>query len=186
MSQSFTGQLPTDIELPVEANGVESDIVAHARFRDMCAADLGAVLAVERQCYDFPWSKRVFQDCLKAGYICKLVERSQQVQSAPAGSKALLGHGILMLGPGEMHILNFCVLPECRGTGLSVKLLQYLLDTAKINDAKEVFLEVRRSNDAARKLYEANGFNRIAVRKDYYDAAEGREDALLYALTLVN
>lgn len=154
------------------------------RFRNMRDADLESVLAVEKRCYEFPWTCRVFQDCLKAGYICRLLEQEPDQQLVPSESSKLLGHGILMLGPGEAHILNLCVVPECRGTGLSVKLLRSLVETAKSNQAKEVFLEVRESNEAARKLYESNGFNQIAVRRDYYDASDGREDAWVYALAL--
>ena len=168
------------------------------RFRDMCASDLDAVLDVERACYDFPWTARVFQDCLNAGYICRLLEQmSQRDSKQQRGNKLknpsveykeakLLGHGILMLGPGEAHILNLCIVPAFQGTGLSVKLLKSLLDTAKANRAEEIFLEVRESNSAARKLYESNGFNQLAVRKNYYDAANGREDAWVYALTLAD
>ena len=66
-------------------------------------------------------------------------------------------------------------------------LLQHLIDTARRNAAKEVFLEVRESNRAAMRLYESTGFNQIAVRSRYYNSNVtvcGREDAMLYALTV--
>ena len=49
---------------------------------------------------------------------------------------------------------------------------------------QDVFLEVRPSNTVAIQLYESMGFERIGLRKGYYQAVGGREDALVYKLTL--
>jgi len=157
------------------------------QFRDMTLADLPAVLAVESDCYEFPWSGRVFRDCLQAGYVCRLAELP--VETSKPGDpacKELLGHGILMMGPGEAHVLNLCVVSRYRGRGLASRLLQSLIATAMAQSAREIFLEVRQSNSAAMRLYEGHGFNRIAIRENYYnaDSESGREDAVLYALSL--
>ena len=164
------------------------------QFRDMTLADLPAVLAVESDCYEFPWSERVFRDCLQAGYVCRLAELAAVADGAgdtadtgntsSSANTKLVGHGILMMGPGEAHVLNICVVAECRSSGLAGRLLQSLIVTAQAESAREVFLEVRQSNLAAMRLYEAHGFNRIAIRENYYNADCGREDAILYALTL--
>ena len=153
------------------------------QFRDMTLADLSPVLSVEAECYEYPWSERVFRDCLQAGYVCRLAELAAE-SPADLPDNRLLGHGVLMMGPGEAHVLNICVVPDYRGRGLAGRLLQSLITTAMVQSAREIFLEVRQSNLAAMRLYEAHGFNRIAIRENYYNAQSGREDAVLYALTL--
>ena len=55
------------------------------------------------------------------------------------------------------------------------------MQQAQDNDAETMLLEVRPSNTAAINCYNAAGFNEIGSRKDYYPAADGREDALLFA-----
>lgn len=156
---------------------------AATHFRSMGERDIPAVLDVEEHCYSFPWSARVFRDCLNAGYICRLVECEHSAENDDKGT-SLVGHGILMMGPAEAHVLNLCVVPSHRGSGLASLLLRSLLKSAVTLGAREVFLEVRRSNHAARALYEREGFNRIAIRQNYYNASQGKEDAVLYALTL--
>lgn len=159
-------------------------------FREMQRADLLEVVRVENSCYDFPWSEKIFTDCHNAGYLCFVIEQNPIAESErdqPAFSGRLYGHGILMLGPGEAHILNICVEQSMRRLGVARLLLQHLIETARQHEAKEVFLEVRESNSAAMRLYESEGFNQIAVRSRYYNSnatVSGREDALLYALTV--
>lgn len=63
-------------------------------------------------------------------------------------------------------------------------MLQQLVDSARRLHVEVVLLEVRPSNLAALKLYEAVGFSEVGVRKDYYPAKGGREDALIMALPL--
>jgi len=131
------------------------------QFRDMTLADLPAVLSVESDCYEFPWSERVFRDCLQAGYVCRLAEMPAESQASSAKSPGscskpfknkLLGHGILMMGPGEAHVLNICVVKDYRGSGLAGRLLKSLIATAVAESAGEIFLEVRQSNTAAMRM----------------------------------
>ncbi len=184
----MTDTLQTDTEMESsdskckQADKLQVD-PAVVHFRDMYERDIPAVLGVEGLCYSFPWSARVFRDCLSAGYICRLAELDQPGKDNET-SDNLVGHCILMMGPAEAHVLNLCVVPSQRGSGLASRLLRSLLNSAATLGAREVFLEVRRSNHAARALYEREGFNRIAIRQNYYNAEQGKEDAVLYALTL--
>lgn len=160
--------------------GNKSGQAAGIRFREMLIADLPDVMRVEGSCYDFPWSEKNFRDCMNAGYLCFVAETV-----AEAGK--LVGHGILMLGPGEAHVLNICVQPLQRRQGLARTFLHHLVDSARQHEAREVFLEVRESNLAAISLYETAGFNQLTVRRGYYDSnvnGGGREDALIYAMTI--
>lgn len=148
--------------------------VQEVRFRPMLAPDIPAVAAVERASYLFPWSEGVFRDCVRVGYLCRVVEADGEVA----------GYGIMSFGAGEAHILNICIRSDLRGAGVGRKLMDFLLARARDEHMQEVFLEVRPSNTIAIRLYEILGFTRIGVRKAYYQSTGGREDALVYKLEL--
>ncbi len=145
-----------------------------AHIRPMAEADVPAVMAIEQRMYPFPWTERIFRDCLRVGYACRVAEQGGQ----------LAGYAVMSSGAGEAHILNLCVDGEHQGRGLGRQLMCHLLDEAAGRAVDAVFLEVRPSNRAALHLYETLGFNRVGTRKDYYPAENGREDAAILALTL--
>ena len=68
--------------------------------------------------------------------------------------------------------------------GLGQRLLEHMLDIAKKRHVGTVFLEVRPSNNGAIALYDKIGFNQIGTRRDYYPAKLGREDAIIFAISL--
>jgi [ribosomal protein S18]-alanine N-acetyltransferase len=142
--------------------------------RRMTEADLPAVVALENAAYMFPWSLAIFRDCLRVGYTCRVLE-------APDG---LGGYGIMSMGAGEAHILNVCVRADLRGQGIGRGLLTWLLDEARAAGQGWVFLEVRPSNRPAILLYESLGFASVGLRRGYYQAVGGREDAIVYRLDL--
>ncbi|MCP5339034.1 MAG: ribosomal protein S18-alanine N-acetyltransferase [Steroidobacteraceae bacterium] len=144
--------------------------------RTMLDVDVPAVAAVERASYQFPWSEGIFRDCVRVGYLCRVVEC--------AG--VLIGHGIVSTGAGEAHILNLCVRPEYRCRGIGRQLLRYLLDRSRALGMTETFLEVRPSNTSAIRLYQSFGFEQVGVRRGYYQATHGREDAAVLRLALAS
>jgi [ribosomal protein S18]-alanine N-acetyltransferase len=100
------------------------------------------------------------------------------------GEEGIIGHAIMSYAVGECHILNLCVHPQHQGMGLGRKLILHLLDVARRNGARIAFLEVRLSNENAYKLYQSLGFAEVGIRKDYYPADNGREDAMILAYDL--
>lgn len=136
--------------------------------------DLAAVMAIERVAYEFPWTEPIFRDCLRAGYDCYVYDSQQGV----------LGYGIMSLGAGECHLLNICIHPDHRRQGLASRLIEELLEHARRKRASLALLEVRVSNEIACRLYMRLGFNEIGLRKHYYPARRGREDALVLARDL--
>lgn len=142
--------------------------------RAMSAADVPVVSEVERASYPFPWSEGIFRDCLRVGYHCRVVELAGLV----------IGHGILSMGAGEAHVLNVCVRPEFRCRGVGRRLLESLLDTARAAGMSDAFLEVRPTNLSAIRLYLSMGFRQVGVRRGYYQAVNGREDAAVLRLEL--
>jgi ribosomal-protein-alanine N-acetyltransferase len=143
------------------------------RIRRMTMSDLPSVAAIETKGYQFPWDEDIFRDCLKARYECWVCEERDKV----------LGYCIASIAVGEAHVLNLCVDPAEQGQGIGRKLLENLIESAR-GRAETVFLEVRPSNTVAIALYENMGFNEIGIRKGYYPAENGREDALMLALEL--
>ena len=143
--------------------------------RAMREGDIDAVMAIEAQSYEHPWTHGIFHDCLRVGYICRVLTDN-------AG--AIVGYGIMSIGAGECHLLNICVSAAFRGQGCGRQLVTALLAHARGERVTIALLEVRRSNAAAHALYSALGFNEIGTRRNYYPTRTGREDALLLARAL--
>ena len=141
------------------------------RYRPMDEADLDVVLAIECAAYEFPWSRAIFQDCVRVGYCCWLMEYGDDVG----------GYGVMSVGAGESHILNLCIEPRLHGQGLGRDLLRHMMEVARGHRAETAFLEVRPSNEVARGLYADAGFDEVGIRRNYYPAWSGREDAIIMA-----
>jgi ribosomal-protein-alanine N-acetyltransferase len=153
---------------------LQSSLLRSLRFRVMTLSDVPFILDIERDSYPFPWSEGIFRDCVRVGYFCRVVELRGVVS----------GYGVMSFGTGEAHILNLCIHRELRDQGAGRMLVQHLLNAARNAGMYDVFLEVRPSNNGAIRLYESLGFVRIGVRKGYYQASPGREDAWVYKLSV--
>ncbi|HEX9207484.1 MAG TPA: ribosomal protein S18-alanine N-acetyltransferase [Steroidobacteraceae bacterium] len=144
------------------------------RFRAMTPFDVAGVAAVEKASYQFPWGESIFRDCLRVGYLCRVAECEGQV----------VAYGIVAMGAGEAHVLNLCVGEQMRGRGVGRQMLMLLIERARQAGMQDVFLEVRPSNMHAIALYQSVGFIEVGRRRGYYQAIEGREDALVLKLAL--
>ncbi len=148
--------------------------VSELRLRPMSEGDLSFVTAIERDAYPFPWTAQIFRDCLRVGYSCWVADRQGKVEA----------YGVMSVGAGECHILNLCVRPELQRQGIGRRMLAHLIHLARKHGAETALLEVRPSNRPAIALYEQEGFAEVGVRRQYYPAAGGREDALILAKDL--
>ncbi|HEC12781.1 MAG TPA: ribosomal-protein-alanine N-acetyltransferase [Acidiferrobacteraceae bacterium] len=144
------------------------------QLRPMTKEDLSGVMAIEERVYPFPWSEGIFRDCLRVGYFCMVYETTGEIH----------GYGVMSVAASECHILNVSIHWQCQKQGLGARLVEYLLAMARHYRARMAFLEVRKSNKQARRLYDHAGFNEIGVRSNYYPAKGGKEDALILAKTL--
>lgn len=145
--------------------------------RRMRPSDLDIVVRNEELSYPNPWSKRVFLDCLRAGYECWVLATRDRI----------LAHGVLSAAVGESHLLTLCVHPDARRQSYGRRMLKHLLKEAKRLGADTCFLEVRPSNESARSLYYSLGFVQVGERRGYYPAETGstvREDALILSCSL--
>jgi len=149
-----------------------------AVLRKMTNADLAAVMKIENKAYPFPWTHGIFEDCIRVGYSCWVLER--QLDS----NAVIIGYMVLSIAVGEMHILNICVDPDSQRQGIGRALLEDAESYGKKNNAEMCFLEVRPSNKAAVNMYLSAGFNEVGFRKNYYKDVGKREDAIVMAKSL--
>jgi ribosomal-protein-alanine N-acetyltransferase len=142
--------------------------------RPMTEPDLPLIASIERESYHFPWGEGIFRDCLRVGYICRVATVNAKV----------VAYAVMSIGAGEAHILNICTHESWRCRGIARHMLGYLLDRAAIAGMLDAFLEVRPTNTSAIRLYNSLGFEQVGVRRGYYQAANGREDAAVLRLSL--
>lgn len=140
-------------------------------FRQMALEDISAVIQLENEVYQFPWTDRIFKDCIRVGYDCWLAHLGNTI----------VAHAVISIAAGESHILNLSVTRNHQGKGIGKRFIQFLLNIARNKRAQIMMLEVRPSNIRAINCYSSAGFNEIGCRKDYYPAPNGKEDALLFA-----
>jgi ribosomal-protein-alanine N-acetyltransferase len=140
-------------------------------FQPMTLDDIDVVMLLENRVYQFPWTDRIFRDCIRVGYDCWLALLEETV----------VAHAVISVAAGECHILNLSVTENHQGKGIGKQFIQFLLNIARNKRAEIMMLEVRPSNIRAINCYNSAGFNEIGCRKDYYPAPNGKEDALLFA-----
>ena len=146
----------------------------HPRLEPMREADLDEVVEIENTIYTHPWTRGNFADSIRSGYECRTWRTGRE----------LLGYFVLMTGAGEAHLLNLSVAAAHQRAGHGKTLLAEVIALASGMGAEHLFLEVRPSNDAAKALYASRGFRKAGVRRGYYPAHAGREDALVLTLPL--
>lgn len=134
------------------------------------AGDLDPIAILEASVQDFPWTRRHFADSLAAGHRLRVCR----------DGSALAGFSVAMTVVDEAHLLDIVVGHDWQGRGMGAALLRGVMDEALASGAGKIFLEVRASNEQAIGFYERFGFVRIGLRRGYYPAATGREDALIY------
>ena len=141
--------------------------------RPMTVSDLAAVCAIEQQVQYAPWSEQLFSDSLER-HGCTVAVYNQQI----------VGFLVVQLIVDEAHLLNIAVDPKQQKQGIGRVLLDHAQQEAQAKKANALFLEVRASNQRAIQLYYMAGFNEVGVRKKYYPAAQGIEDAVIMALMM--
>lgn len=141
-----------------------------ASFRAATQADVPAIVEIERMSFGDPWSEETFRDLLRLGHAIFLVATEGLPES-------LCGYVIAAVVADEAEVLNLAVAPQSRRRGLGGRLLDAGLGMIRERRAREVFLEVRESNAAARALYSSRGFAALTRRARYY--RNPVEDALV-------
>lgn len=159
--------------MPLLRSRAPADGVSAWVFRDMVAADLADVVAIERASFANPWTGALF--------LQELHVRFSRILLACDADGSVAGYLCRWVVADEVHVLNVAVHPRCRTRGLGAALIREVLAEARALGAEAVTLEVRRSNEAGRRLYESFGFEQVGQRPNYYGRGE---DALILRLAL--
>ena len=141
----------------------------------MRVEDLPEILAIETNSFKTPWSETLFRN--------ELYKTISLTRVAKIDGK-IVGYLCANVIIDEGHILNLAVHKEYRGLGIASFMIKEALDIMKNDNCRSIFLEVRVSNEEARKMYEKFGFTLLATRKNYYLSPV--EDALIMVLRLIS
>lgn len=136
--------------------------------RKMTQEDSQDVWVLQKQCFSVPWSLDSIQKMFVTEGYYNLIAKQGEVLVGYIGMKTVLD---------EADITNVAVHPAWRRQEIGKKLLQGLLERAVQQGVCQIFLEVRESNIAARKLYTQAGFKDVDKRKNYYE--KPKEDAYI-------
>ena len=138
--------------------------------------DLASIMTLEQSAHAYPWSEKIMQRyLLKPQAVWILEDDSRHV-----------GHAVVSLVVDEAELLMITVDPKVQGKGYGTELLTAVMEKLQKAGASCMFLEVRESNAPAIALYEKLGFCENGRRRGYYPSEDGREDALLYSIELLD
>jgi ribosomal-protein-alanine N-acetyltransferase len=133
--------------------------------------DLPRLADIAEKAMPFPWTLRVFQDCLKMNYVGWVIEEERKI----------IGFSIILVQSEQVEIINIALLPEFQKKGGGRQLLNEILNYCRECEIPKINLEVRKSNRSAITFYRKFGFKEDGIRKNYYPLSEGREDGLLFS-----
>lgn len=150
------------------------------RLRPMMPGHLDAVMAIESVSHERPWTRGNFADSLASGYLADVLFDA---------SDSLVGYCVAVAGVDEWHLLNLSVAPGHRQLGHASFMLHALISRCRADSVAQLWLEVRVSNEGARRLYRQLGLQEVGLRPAYYPAPPGRtkargEDAVLMRIRL--
>lgn len=143
-------------------------------YHPMHIDDLEYIYKLELESYSFPWTKEILRDCI----LYKYDSYSVFIDNT------LVGYIISKISFPETHVLNLTVDINYRNNGIGQALMELTINDARIRKSQDIILEVRSRNLIAQALYNKLGFEKIGIRKGYYDSENGREDAFVLRLKL--
>ena len=134
-------------------------------------SDIPEMMEIERASYSKPWDEQLFVQAVnsagKHSFVSKIDSK-------------IAGYIVFEVVADEGHITNIAVTKQNRRRGIATELIVKVLELVRDHHINSVYLEVRQSNEAAKKLYEKFGFKEIGERKGYYQGTN--ENALVYKL----
>lgn len=148
------------------------------RISPLASEDLPAVYEIESRTMPFGWSSHIFKSCMVGPYECWKVERQRRAQWE------VIGYYVLYLLNSHAELCNLCVDVDEQQSGYGTQLLTHAIQRCSDSGIETIALDVRQSNSVAQKLYTQFGFQKVGIRKNYYAAAIGREDAEIMELRI--
>lgn len=137
--------------------------------RKACEEDIDSIMEIELESFTTPWSREAF--------LKEINENKLAYYLVAIINNQIVGYAGMWLIVDESHITNVGVKRKYRGVGAGSKLLEGLIQICKIKEIGNMTLEVRKSNDVAKNLYEKYGFLEYGIRPRYYE--DTGEDALI-------
>lgn len=138
------------------------------KYRPLTLDDIDRICELERKNLPVPWTKAQIEGEFKKS-VSLLIGLEKNAK--------LIGYILSNLVSDELHILSLCVDRNERRNGFAISLVQHLFEVAADQGARTVWLEVRKSNLAARALYEKLNFSQHSIRFNYY--SDNGEDAVV-------
>lgn len=139
-----------------------------ATVRPAREADLGEVVSIEEASFPIPWSERAFR---------AVMGRADAVLLVAEEDGWIVGHAAAWFAGDEGELADVAVRPSRRGHGLGRRLVEAIREASVERGVRDLYLQVRESNDAARHLYATAGFEPVGRRRSYYRSP--KEDALV-------
>jgi len=136
--------------------------------------DLAEVVKIENRCHLTPWTNKNFIDSYHAKNLFKVLKNENDI----------IGYYIALFALDECELLNITITSELQKKGFGELMLKDLFSECREVNIVNIFLEVRRSNLLAIRLYKKNGFNEIGIRNNYYQNKDDKEDAILMGLAI--
>src|SRR3954471_16585116 len=149
-----TAQLLTPSTPPPAA----SPLAVHIRW--MIRRDMPSVLAIEQECFEFPWYEEDFIRCLRQRNCIGMVAEA---------SERVVGFMIYELHKHRLHVLNFAVHEQFRRRGVGSQMAKKLIAKLSHDRRSRVMLEVRETNLSAQLFFRSLGFRAVSVLRDYYE-----------------
>jgi [ribosomal protein S18]-alanine N-acetyltransferase len=157
----------------------ESALARGVLLRPMRWWDVEPLLALERELFGrSAWSAETFWS-----ELAHPLSRWYVVAAMTAAPDELVGYAGLLVLDGDADVQTIAVAPQVQGRGVGGTLIDALITRARLRSAASVLLEVRADNGSAIGLYSKRGFERIAIRRRYYQPED--IDAWVMRLRLV-
>ena len=144
--------------------------MAEPFIRPIREEDVAQIHEIEKACFAMPWSEESILHDVKENVVARWLVMDD-------GAGRVLAYAGMWLVLDEAHVCNIAVHPEYRRKGFGRRILDALITLARETSMRMMTLEVRRSNEAAQRLYHSAGFLDVGYRKRYYE--DNREDALI-------
>ena len=139
--------------------------------------NLDQLVKLEEACFSTPWSRQSFHAELEGNQFSRvrIVPHPEYEQNLD-----IIAYICVWIVFEEIRYLNLAVHPDFRRQGLAKQLIHETLDLGMKAGCCRGMLEVRKTNDVAKNLYESFNFHRYSTRKSYY--TNPTEDAILMTL----
>ena len=136
--------------------------------------DLAEVVKIEYSCHLTPWTNKNFIDSYGAKNLFKVLKNENDI----------IGYYIASFASDECELLNITIMSELQKKGFGELMLKDFFSECRKANIVNIFLEVRKSNLLAIRLYKKSGFNEIGIRNNYYQNKDSKEDAILMGMAI--